>query len=229
MDGPRNDALKDRLQAAYLQHRMELPEYAWESESARWVELVFCIVDALTDQEPAKVRRAVDVLDEMGLWAPARLAALDGGDPDATDGVVIEGVLRQYGLNPDEAHRAVATVVRAAAALDRDYGGRIQVFLRRYGEVIADALLAVLGADTSEERLRFAVAHWLQNALGMPVTLAHPAVVSFCRRSGATLDDLVAAADSLDLTVALIDDLLALDQQMAADAVVGPTDADRSD
>jgi hypothetical protein len=43
--------------------------------------------------------------------------------------------------------------------------------------------------------------------------LEHQAVKEFCRKNGATLEDFLRTADELNLNIALVDDLVELDQK----------------
>lgn len=78
-----------------------------------------------------------------------------------------------------------------------------------------DELANALGGESlNAGQLRYAIGHWLQNALSVPISLEHPAVLGFCKKNGISVGELVAAADELDLNVALVDDLLELDQSI---------------
>jgi hypothetical protein len=51
---------------------------------------------------------------------------------------------------------------------------------------------------------------WLQNALEMPIPLSNNEVQSFCKKYKCTVQQLVDAADTLDINVAIVDDLIKL-------------------
>ena len=72
-------------------------------------------------------------------------------------------------------------------------------------EELADALG---GAGVPADTLRFALTHWLQNATNAPLSLGHESVEAFCRKHELSAEQVRAAADDLDLNLALLDDLL---------------------
>ncbi|MGE5830727.1 MAG: hypothetical protein ACM30G_20515, partial [Micromonosporaceae bacterium] len=112
-----------------------------------------------------------------------------------------------------------------------EFGGSVTQYLRRYGE----AMLADIGryfrfTVADSDSVRRAFVYWLQNTLGMPLSLSGPELRKFCARHGVTESDVIAAADEIGLNVALLDDLvhLHLAREMAAsqeaEADTGPAD-----
>jgi hypothetical protein len=99
-----------------------------------------------------------------------------------------------------------------ARALQQRWNGKTQRYLRAWGERLLDEIPEAFDIKAlSEEKVRYAFAYWLQSTLGLPVLLPHPMVRDYAGVQGTTLDALIAAADSLDLNVALLDELVALE------------------
>jgi hypothetical protein len=98
-----------------------------------------------------------------------------------------------------------------AKAIEDSYGGKLQVMLRKYGNMMLNELESELGKGLAIERkqLRAAITIWLQNTLEMPVLLEDEILETFCQLHNITQDELVAAADRLDLNLAVLDELLA--------------------
>lgn len=208
---------KTQLRDLYERHEPEAGTYAWMNENDRWAELIFCLLNQYGDEDPQPVRTAVSSLGYLGLLDPDKLSLMNvPGDENA---VVVTFVLKQHGFSNDDARRAAALLARVAAVIQKEWGGKIQRYLRRHGEMMRDELTkAFAGESLTDEQLRYAVSHWLQNALSLPVSLEHQAVVEFCRRNQASLADLTQAADELNLNIALVDDLLEFDRQAAETA-----------
>jgi hypothetical protein len=203
--------IQTELKQLYERHESLLPTYAWASEADRWAELVFCLLSQCSDQDAETIRGAVAMLEALGLLDVDLLATLAERKPEGT---VIAYVLKQHGLEEQEVQCAVATLIRAALAFQRDYEGKVQRYLRRHAERMRDDLVRAFGdAPLNKAQLRQAVSHWLQNVASLPVSLENPSVQAFCKDHGISIEELIRAADDLDLNIALIDDLLALDQE----------------
>ena len=188
----------------------DLAGLPWLSEHDRWTELVFCLLDECTAQGSDVVRALVATLDYLGLTRAAVLSGL--GDGQGERRAVVEYVLAAHGFTPQETGQAVDLLAELGKAVQVKHGGKMQRYLRTQGIKMRDELVALLGAaPLPEEQLRFAVTHWLQNALNLPVPLEHPRVLEFLARNKVSLDQLVDAAEALDLNLAYVDDLLAAD------------------
>jgi hypothetical protein len=208
--------LKTRLQELCARHESDLATYAWVSEDDRWAELVFCLLDQCHRQDPETTRSAVTTLQYLDLLESAKLALLDqpAGAEAAT---VVAYVLKQHGFPPEPVAKSLSVLAHVAQALQRDHGGKMQRYMRRHAEALRDDLVGALsnGALSGAE-WRYAVSHWLQNAFSLPLSLEHEAVKEFCAQNEVSTQDLWLAADELDLNLALVDDLLEMEQGLAA-------------
>jgi hypothetical protein len=213
--------LKARLQQLHEQHQSDLAAYAWASEADRWVELIFCILLQYSTQRPEPTRAAVAMLRELSLLDLDRMLGL--ADPNNENGIVFLYVLQQHGFQEDDAKSACRLLAHVAKIVQDQYDGKIQSYLRRYGNAMRDEIVGAFKCEAvSETQLRYAVSHWLQNALSLPVSLEATSSIEFCRISGSSLDDLWKAADDLDMNIALLDDLLQLhaESQQSQDASI---------
>lgn len=204
--------LKIQLQQLFERHESDIGDYAWMYEDERWAELVFCLLNQYNPENTSDVRAAVSTLQYLGLIETEKLALLE--QPGNENAVVLTHILKQHGFSEKNAREAVTLLAHVAGVIRKDFGGKIQRYLRRQGEIMRDELINALGGKSlNKEQLRYAVSHWLQNALSLPISLEHPAVIRFCKKNGVGLEKLLHTADDLNLNIALVDDLLELDQK----------------
>ncbi len=199
--------VKTHLQQLLSQHEADLGGYAWEHESDRFAELVFCLLNQCCCQSPENTRIAVMLLNHLKLLEIETLATL--GEQSDGNIVVLRYILERQGFSAAEAARGVTVLTQTAKTIRATYDGKIQRYLRRHGEFMRDELANVFAnVPLNKEQLRYAFSHWLQNAVIMPVSMDHPAIAEFCKSHQVTREDLLHAADELDLNAALLDDLL---------------------
>jgi hypothetical protein len=67
------------------------------------------------------------------------------------------------------------------------------------------------GFGVEEPQLQYAVSHWLQNAVSLPVSLEHPAVIAFRSEFGLDAKGLEDVVDALDINLAVVDDVLSIE------------------
>lgn len=194
---------------------VDYSQYQWPRESARWHELVFCLLHELAGEaiSTEAVRQATRVLVTLHLLDLDSLVAVEDDGVAATsddpDVELMSLVLRRFGFSDEGAFAAVKTVREAAASVWNSHSGRLQRYLRHYGEL----MLSEIGqhfafTDLSEDSRRRAFSHWLQNVLDMPISVSTTSVLQFCERLDITLDELVGAADVQDINLAIVDDLI---------------------
>lgn len=198
--------------AAFLPH---LDSFQWPVETARWHELVYCLLDRVAGAGlPAlQVRQLTDALVALDLADVAQLAALSDttGAFDADDerAKLLLGILRQAGLSDEQAESALVVLTEAAAVLRTRHDGKIQRLLRHYGHMMVEDLASQFSfSRLPPDDARVAFTLWLQNVLAMPVELWDADVREVCRQLGTSRSALVATADDLDVNVALLDDVL---------------------
>lgn len=190
------------------------PASPWSSELDRFDELVFALFTRISDRPELEVRQLVEELRALGLLDVPRLAAVtvEAGQLASADDPAVHQLFRTIGdsgLTDEMSWQMTVTLVELAHDLERGYDGKLQRYLRRYGE----RMLAELGdsfsfSQLSQEQVLDAFTYWLQNALLMPLSLVDDNVRAFGVRHGLTESDLIASADELGLNLAWMDDVL---------------------
>lgn len=200
--------ITDELAELRTRHAHELGAIPWAAEAERFTELVFCLLNADED-DPPRIRAAVQALAVLGLDGPATLA--EAADPTSPAGVTLRYVLARFAVADGEA--GARALGRLGSVVTASYEGRLQQFLRPHAERIRDELAALLTEPGAEVRpaTRRAATHWLQNTAAMPLSVDDDAVEDFCAERGLTVADLQVAADTIGLNIAVVDDVIRLE------------------
>ncbi len=187
--------------------------HPWINEADRWKELVFALLVRIGDLPEPRLRGVVDALQGAGLLDIAALAGAPRDPqeierPDSQGQRVCE-LLGELGFGPGQARTAFLAMAEAAAALQLHFGGKVQRYLRLYGEkMLAEVPSIFAFTAISDAQARLAFAYWLQNVASLPVSLPDEEVEQFCAHHGVTLEQWLVAADELDINLALLDDLV---------------------
>jgi hypothetical protein len=198
-----------------------IDQYQWPWENARWHELAFCIIlkfAAPRAQVPA-CRQALNMLVNLNLLHIPDLAKLlkkNSRKPQLNhpDIVLILSILQKMGISIAQARAILTTLCEAAHALQKNHSGKVQRYLRHYGEqMLREIKKHFAFTCMSDERLHDIFTLWLQNVLNMPIGLNDAAIQSLCKRCHATVQDLSEVADDLDINIALLDDMAAAANQ----------------
>jgi hypothetical protein len=200
-------SLKEQLAEAYRAHADSLPQYGWPSEVDRWIELLVCVIHQTRSAGRIEdVREVLEIWQKLDLISPSKLVAVKAGSEEE---VVLLFTLKQEGFNPDEARRAVEAATKSAEAININYKGKVQHCLRAHATTLRDELVLALGnTGLAEDKIRYAVTHWLQNTTNAPISLEHESVLAFCKDNGIDIGALREAADELDINLSQLDDLL---------------------
>ncbi|MCK9592102.1 MAG: hypothetical protein M0Q91_08865 [Methanoregula sp.] len=192
-----------------------LGQYQWPFETARWHELIFCIIFRLgqPDLDGQNTRDLTNILAHLNLLNISSLKNLKGkkGVIDFThpDAVLMQTLLSRKGLDPKTSRKIIATIVNTADGFQTKYEGKIQKYLRHYGRMMLDDLGTNFDYnDIDKKDVEYIYTHWLQNVLNMPLPLSQPDVYEFCQKKGIKITELVEIADELDLNLALLDDII---------------------
>ena len=208
-------SVPDDIERLYEDYRSLLAPYLWASEDDRWTELVFCLLNQCSPNDPDGVRSALAILGDLKLLDPTALLHLD--DPDGHESIMFSHVLGKNGFSKEDAQRAAKLLRAAAEVTNEQYGGKIQRFLREHGKQMRDELMDTFSAlDLTEPQLHYALTHWLQNVLSLPITLESEAVRKYCAVNNIAVDELVRICDDLGVNPAVVDDLLELSQATGA-------------
>jgi len=180
--------------------------HRWPNETDRWHELVHALLNPILPLSDLHVRAIVDRLAILELLDSSAWAS---ASEHSTIRQRLVAVLTAEGLERTVAERAAAVLAEAARSLARGYGGKAQRCLRAVGEqalaMLGEAFdLPSLGKTASREALTV----WLQNVANMPISLADESVIDYCNEQEVSLDELVQAADEIELNIAVLDDLV---------------------
>ena len=209
---PKHLRIQRSIEKLFAEHRSGLSHYPWESEDERQHEFVACLLIAGLEVDPAQARACVHVLDGLSLLSPHELAALREKDRQ-----FIRQALARAGLPPKLVGRVTVLLEAAAQIIRERWRGHLQRFLREHGDQMVEELAEELVKTRLKEPARRKVAAlWLQNVANLPILLPEDEhIAAFCSRHEGTESDLLEAADQLGLNLALVDDLLAMDEKNA--------------
>ncbi len=195
--------------------------HPWLSEHDRWKELVFALLTRISVLPEAQIRSATDYLSALNLLDVAALANAAASHVTVDKDVHLHRrmleILQEAGFSQKEARRSVATIGEAALTLQKRYDGKVQRYLRRFGELILDdAGSAFRFSNLNKADVKRAFTYWLQNVLNMPLSLSDQSWEGFSRKHRVTPQQLVTAADELDVTLSYLDDLIHRHMDLAA-------------
>jgi len=207
--------LEDRIREIYAEYRHLLPtDYKWEDENSRWTELVYCIFAELTHHSYRDARRLANDLADLNLLEVDDLAGIpimDDGmvNPDNSRMRTITDILKANGVADDDIKKSLSAICKVAQAIQENYDGKIQKFLRKYGhEIVNEFDSHVSFSEVSRGAQSRILVKWIQNTLCMPLAFSNVYTARFCERKGANYWELAEAADNLGINGAMLDDLL---------------------
>ena len=210
-------ALEVRISNIYTQYRQLLPtDYKWEDEHSRWNELVYCIFTELTQHSYRDARSLSNSLSELNLLDVEDLAnvkIMDDGmaDPDNKRIMTITDVLISNDVDEADVKKTLSAICKVAQAIMENYDGKIQKFLRKYGQDIVDEFDSHVSFSEVDKGTQSRIlVKWIQNTLAMPLAFSNVYTAKFCEIEGVTYLELAEAADNIGLNGAVLDDLLEL-------------------
>jgi hypothetical protein len=208
-------ALEVRISNIYTQYRQLLPtDYKWEDEHSRWNELVYCIFAELTQHSYLDARSLSDNISELNLLDIEDLAnvkIMDNGmaDPDNKRIMTITDILHSNDVTEADINKTLSAICKVAQAIMDNYDGKIQKFLRKYGQEIVDEFDSNVSFSEVDKGTQSRIlVKWIQNTLAMPLAFSNIYTAKFCEIEGVTYHELAEAADNLGLNGAVLDDLL---------------------
>jgi hypothetical protein len=187
--------------------------HQWPSEHKRWVELIFALLTRISKKPEDRIRDIIEELDALNLLSVEELAEIsekDSGinlnDPHAKR---IVAYLSESGFTEEESKNSILVMHEAAKSLKENHNGKIQEYLRVYGQRMIDELSQNFSfSKMNEEDEKYAFTYWLQNILNMPINLKTESVEKFCKKLQITYKELLKAADNLNINLALLDDMI---------------------
>ena len=197
------DTIK-KLQDTINSHAFELPARAWIYETDRWESLIFSIIRQYCDEEPERAGTAVNILRDWNLLDVDALAAKEEIPLEYNS--AFKKIFQGLGFSEEVILEIARTLVKVATAVKANYEGKIQLVLRKYGDMIRDELLGVFCDETVDaEKISSGLSLWLQSALGMPILSEKPAVLEYYKQQGISREELLKIVDELDLNLGVID------------------------
>jgi hypothetical protein len=194
---PKKDTKSERV--ALLEDRIReiYADYKWEDESARWTELVYCIFAELTEHSYRDARRLANDIADLNLLDVSDLAGIpimDDGmvNPDNSRVKTITDILNANGVAEDDIKKSLSAICKVAQAIQENYDGKIQKFLRKYGHDIVNEFDShVSFSEVSKGTQSRILVKWIQNTLAMPLAFSNVYTVRFCERKGASSGSMV--------------------------------------
>jgi hypothetical protein len=194
--------------------------HQWPSEHDRWLELIFALVTRISRKDEEEIREIVEMLDDLNLLSIQELSEITFMDGrislDSHYAKRISEIFSESGFTEEEAHNSILVIHETARSLTIHHDGKIQKYLRKYGQQMIDELSDNFSfSKMNHADVKFAFTYWLQNVLGMPISLEDKYIEEFCKIFGEKPASLVQAADNLDVNLAIVDDMaqLYLDEQ----------------
>lgn len=197
--------------------------HQWPSEHERWVELIFALVSTKSDKPQYEVRDIIEELDDLGLLDVEELSHIpkvdnniDFNSPYAkrvieslSESRYTEEGVKKSGFTEEESKSSFLIMHEAAKSLMEHHEGKIQKYLRKYGQQIVNEFAENFSlSGINKKDLEYAVTYWLQNVLNMPLGLETESSEAFCKELRITNEELVQEADKLDINIALLDDMI---------------------
>jgi hypothetical protein len=210
-------ALEVHIGNIYAQYRHLLPaDYRWEDEHSRWNELVYCIFAELTDHSYRDARSLSDKIFGLNLLELDDLADVqimeDGkADPNNPRIRTVSEILLINGIEQSDIDKSLSAICKVAQSIQENYDGKIQKFLRKYGEEIVNEFDSHVSFSEVDRGTQSRIlVKWIQNTLAMPLAFSNIYTVRFCKKQGVTYLELAEAADNIGLNGSVLDDLLEL-------------------
>lgn len=208
---PRSQAeLRDMLISLYQEFQPPEEWFMWPIESMRWNELVYCILEFWSSELQAQA--TVNAMSELDLLDVGKLANLSKDFAEfktSERGRLILGILSEAGFKNDAAEQALKNLNEAAKIIWQKFNGQVQRILRSESEVMIQNIAGSFNlSNLDDSSVRKIITRWLQNVLNLPVYLETEATSIFCNEMSITPDELINAADSLDINLGIVDELL---------------------
>jgi hypothetical protein len=169
------------------------------------------------------IRHAITSLASLGLLEIN--AELTGAEHAVRERRLTEA-LADLGWGEENAARAFAIIREAGQGLEKHFGGKVQLALRKYAELMLTELAGTFAFTTLDEAAtRDALTLWLQNVADLPISLRTQDLTDFCGRHGVDELTVIRVADSIDVNLAFLDDVLASHARATTkDRHVGPVE-----
>jgi len=189
--------------------------HVWFWEAQRWTELLVALlvrVASVPELEARALAGRMGLLELLDVAVLTERARNPRGPRARQHDARSRALFAESGIDPERGSQILDAFAEVALAVHERFGERIQRYLRRYGEEMLRELKrdfyinAISDAETAD-----AFTYWLQNVVAMPLSLKSDDLMNLANAHGLEVDDLVSAADRMNLNVGLLDDLAALE------------------
>jgi hypothetical protein len=207
---PKNSKKAELLLRKLLYEHPELAErFGWSSERARWAELAYLLSSKLVSEDNHFMRQAIGTASALGMLEVTDLAS---DPPDEEHGANLMLLFSEHNLSEAETKAVVGTLREAAKHIQELLGGHLHKFLRHHAELMLHELTSQFKLKHVDEwHAQQAFVMWLQNTCNLPLSLQDAGTKAFCAAHRITEKELVEAADAIQLNLAVVDDLVALE------------------
>jgi len=199
------------LRKLIVQHASEVaPHHAWVWEHDRWKELVFAIIAKSCRCGDRHARVLTEQLDALGLLSiPLLAGATTSGDAGHLARAREIELLEESGCSASDAAATLGSIIEAARFFATTYQGRVQKLFRKVGEtLLAELKRGIAFSNLSSSDADYVMVHWMQNVLGLPLSLRDEQVAQFASDHALSVDGLIEAADEMGVNMAFLDDLI---------------------
>jgi uncharacterized protein YjbI with pentapeptide repeats len=208
-----NADLEFELKKLLLENMNLFDRYQWPIEDLRWTELVLSLLLAQNKKHQDRIRELVVTLDSLELLDVEDLAGIpthqEGIDMNYTHARRIYDILNEFGFNYEESQASIITLHEAAANLKQYHDGKVQKYLRKYGDrMVREVPQNFTFSRLSDRDSKYAFTFWFQNVLNMPISLEDENVLEFCKEFRVSFEQLQAEIDKLGANLGLFDDII---------------------
>jgi len=191
--------------------------YRWLYEQYRWTELVFTILAQFVPLDYSDIRQIIEQMATRGLIDLKSLSATRFNNTQEIDNNQeankIKSFLLEVGFTEDLAKRSVRCICEVATGLGEHYNGKIQYYIRSYGEqLLKDLPNKFRFSQLNNDEVRNAFIYWMQNVLDMPIPINIKAIKEFAEINNVTFELLITEADNLDINLSYLDDMIQLNK-----------------
>lgn len=203
------------LRKMFIKYSELFVSQQWPSERDRWAELIFALVTRISKKDEQEIREIIELLDDLDLLGIEGLSEIPKTDGrinlDSPFAKRIFESLSDSGFTKEESKNSIRVMHEAAKSLMDHHDGKIQKYLRKYGQQMIDELSDNFSFSKLDDAdVKSAFAYWLQNVLDMPISLEDKYIQEFCKKFGKNPTSLIQAADNLDVNLAIVDDMIQL-------------------
>jgi hypothetical protein len=202
-----------RIRKLFHQYANSVDYHRWPDENHRWNELLLSLLLTISDKHQNYIRNIIEELSTLGLLNVDELVALPSVngkvDTDSDHALKIAETLKEYEFTDEECEDSILIMHEAAKSLKERHNGKVQRYLRKYGQLMLDQLNKDFSfSKMNQTDVKNAFTFWLQNVMNMPISLEDEHIIEFCNKFGISPKELTDFADEIDLNVAVLDDLI---------------------